>query len=297
MKFRQDYYKLINIPNDFKAKTDTGQTGDTVFSSLELEDIWFKYNQDGPYILCGVRLCIQSGKKIGIVGENGSGKSTLIKIILGLLSPSRGKILLNGIQITDENRYLLRNMMSVVFQDYGRYNLTMRESIALANLHEVANVEKMKTITSSIHREDDFFSSFRNGINTELGKDRWYGQDLSGGQWQTIALIRAVFANRFILVLDEPTAALDPLAEVDVYKHIYHSQDIHTAILVTHRFGAIVAADLICLLSDGIILECGKHKELLMIDGKYTKMFEAQSKWYSMDKQSSKNMTGEDGNE
>ena len=171
MKFRQDYYKLINIPNDFKAKTDTGQTGDTVFSSLELEDIWFKYNQDGPYILCGVSLCIQSGKKIGIVGENGSGKSTLIKIILGLLSPSRGKILLNGIQITDENRYLLRNMMSVVFQDYGRYNLTMRESIALANLHEVANVEKMKTITSSIHREDDFFSSFRNGINT--GFIRW----------------------------------------------------------------------------------------------------------------------------
>lgn len=282
-KFKQDYYKFINIPNDLKSTTNVSKTVPLLFSILQLEDIWFRYNEDSPYVLCGVNLTVQNGKKIGLVGENGSGKSTLVKIILGLLSPNKGKISLNGIQITDENRYLLRNIMGVVFQDYGRYNLTLQESIGLANLSELNNVEKMKKIIMSIHREDDFLSSFRNDISTELGKARWDGQDLSGGQWQTITLVRAIFSNRSILVLDEPTAALDPLAEVDVYRHIYSSSDIHTALLVTHRFGAIVMADQICLLSDGIIIEHGSQKEMMKLEGKYAKMFHAQSKWYSID--------------
>jgi ABC-type bacteriocin/lantibiotic exporter with double-glycine peptidase domain len=117
-------------------------------------------------------------------------------------------------------------------------------------------------------------------METELGKARWDGQDLSGGQWQTIALARAIFSDCPMLVLDEPTAALDPLVEVDVYRHIYHSGNINTAILVTHRLGAIVMADNIYLLSDGNILENGTHEKMINLEGKYKKMFEIQSKWY-----------------
>lgn len=281
-KFKQDYYKFISIPNRMEALVNNNQIS-KYFSTIELEDIWFRYNQNSPYVLCGVYLTVQISKKVGIVGENGSGKSTLIKILLGLLSPSKGRIILDGVPITDENRYLLKDLMSVVFQDFGRYDLTLSESISLARLDDLQNVEQMRKIIINLHREDDFLGSFRNGLDTELGKVRWNGQDLSGGQWQMIALARAIFAERLILVLDEPTAALDPLSEVDVYKHVYHSGNIQTALLVTHRLGAIVMADSIYLLSNGMIIESGTHEEMMKVQGKYSKMFEAQSKWYAID--------------
>lgn len=279
-KFKKDYDKFFRIPNN-PISNKYKQIPENFFT-IELEDIWFRYNQDVPYVLCGINLKIQNGEIIGIVGENGSGKSTLIKILLGLLSPNKGRILLDGTLITDENRYMLRNMMSVVFQDYGHYNLKLDESIALARLNDLKNVDEMNEIINDLHKEDDFLSFFRNGMETELGKARWDGQDLSGGQWQTVALARAIFAKRPILILDEPTAALDPLSEVDIYKHVYHSGNIQTALLVTHRLGAIVIANRIYLLSDGIVLESGSHKEMLQLQGKYAKMFEAQSKWYSI---------------
>jgi ATP-binding cassette subfamily B protein len=279
-KFKQDYSKFIQIPHD---PINIKQKVDISFSTIKLENIWFRYNEDSPYVLCGVNLMVKKGEKIGIVGENGSGKSTLIKILLGLLNPNKGKILLDGNLITDENRYLLRNLVSTVFQDYGHYNLTLKENLSLSRLTDFNKTDKMKNIISKLHQEDDFLGSFRDGMDTELGKARWDGQDLSGGQWQTIALARAVFAGRPILVLDEPTAALDPLSEVDIYKHIYYSGEIQTAFLITHRLGAIVMADNIYLLSDGKILEKGTHKEMMNLQGEYAKMFNAQSKWYSLD--------------
>jgi ABC-type bacteriocin/lantibiotic exporter with double-glycine peptidase domain len=283
VKFRQDYHQFFAIPGDASGEKKQAQH----FSTIVLEDIWFQYRQDLPFVLRGVSLTIQAGKKLGIVGENGSGKSTLIKITMGLLAPTGGRILLDGVPITNENRYLLRSVAAVVFQDYGRYNLTLRESLALARSDGGGNDKAIQETITGLHREGDFLDVFEHGLETKLGKDRWDGQDLSGGQWQTLALARAIFAGRPLLVLDEPTAALDPLAEVDVYRHVYHSDRISTALLVTHRLGAITMVDDIWVLRDGMIVEQGSHDRLLEIRGTYANMFETQAAWYTTDSNTS----------
>jgi ABC-type multidrug transport system fused ATPase/permease subunit len=171
-------------------------------------------------------------------------------------------------------------VVSAVFQEYGHYNLSLAESLALGRTDDSEDAGGAKSIIVNLHKEDDFFALFENGMETKLGRERWDGQELSGGQWQTIALARAIFVGRPVLVLDEPTAALDPLAELDVYRHVYQSGETGAALLVTHRLGAIVMADSIYLLSDGRILESGTHDELMKTNGKYAKMFETQRKWY-----------------
>jgi ATP-binding cassette subfamily B protein len=281
-KFTRDYIKFINMPD---TSGDDKKDIPENFSTIELEDIWFRYAEDSPYVLRGVNLTIHKDKKIGIVGENGSEKSTLIKILIGLLPPSRGKITLDGVPVTDENRYLLRSVVSAVFQEYGHYNLSLSESLALGRPDDSGNTGGMKTIIANLHKEDDFLALFENGMETQLGRERWDGQELSGGQWQTIALARSIFAGRPVLVLDEPTAALDPLAELDVYRHVYQSGEIGAALLVTHRLGAIVMADSIYLLADGRISESGTHDELMKTRGKYAKMFETQRQWYVLGKE------------
>jgi ATP-binding cassette subfamily B protein len=280
--FAQDYVVFMNTP---EMSEDVGLKITQVpqFSKIVLENIWFRYTEDGPYILRGIDLEIRNGDKIGIVGENGSGKSTLIKILLGLLIQNKGQISIDSELISDSNRHRLRKMMSVVFQDYARFNLTLAESISLNNIDDINNTEKMKKVINSLHRDKNYFTSFENGVDTPLGKEVWEGRDLSGGEWQTVTLARALFSGRSMLILDEPTASLDPMAEVDVYKHIYHSSDVRTLIMITHRLGGVVQAGQIFLLADGVIAESGSHLELLQKQGRYSQIFNTQRQWYVRD--------------
>jgi ATP-binding cassette subfamily B protein len=277
--FRDDYTLFIKTP-EISYETEPEVPQRRSFSKISLENIWFRYNENGPYILRGINLEIHCGDKIGIVGENGSGKSTLIKIILGLLKPNEGQITIDDEPVVDNNRYRLWRMMSAVFQDYSRFNLTLGESLSLYNPGDVKNVEKARRILNNLRREDDFFAHFNKGLDTPLGKNKWEGYDLSGGEWQIITLARSLFSDRPILILDEPTSSLDPLAEVDVYNQIYHSNDINTLIMVTHRLGGITQTDRIFLLAGGIIPESGSHAELMWKEGRYMNMFNTQREWY-----------------
>ena len=284
--FRQDYLLFMDIPTLYQTQamqqrneTELGRA--ISFDEIKCEDIWYHYPESSDYVLQGVTFTVRRGQKIGLVGENGSGKSTLVKIMLGLLAPTRGTVYVNGVAISQANRYMLSAVASAVFQDYVQYNVSLEESIALVNSSVNPDVARMRQVLETLHSRSDFLGAFTEGTCTLLGKERWEGQDLSGGQWQTISLARALYANRPVLVLDEPTASLDPLAEADVYSQIYASGEVATALLITHRLGGIVAADNIILLAQGRVREEGSHVELMQLQGLYAEMFAVQSAWYA----------------
>ena len=251
MKFRQDYYKLINIPNDFKAKTDTGQTGDTVFSSLELEDIWFKYNQDGPYILCGVSLCIQSGKKIGIVGENGSGKSTLLRAIANIFTPDEGTIDLHGKSIS---------LLSIGVGFNG--NLTGRKNIILSGLLLGFSENYVKEKMEEIIR----FSELGDFIDKPV---RMY----SSGMYSKLAFsITACLVGLcgMLVIYKNKTKQLFNFGDERFKKKSYNKmkelikQDSKTVVIVSHNTSTLEElCNRVIWLHDGEIRKIGKPKEVL----------------------------------
>lgn len=284
--FTADFLRFLQMSSDcfYGTVSEADESSAAVpFRSMELKDIWYRYDKEGPYILRGVSLCVSRGDKVGLVGENGSGKSTLIKIMAGLLEPEKGEIYLNGIPITEENRYLLRRAMSVVWQDFCRFDLTLQENLALERLDGKDDAEKMAEILEGL--QPGFLEKMEEGLHTFLGKSIRDGQDLSGGQWQMAAIARSVFSGRQGLVLDEPTAALDPLAEVSVYETVYGHLRESAAFLVTHRLGAVVKADCIYVLKEGIISEQGDHVALLGQNGAYRSMFATQRAWYEHGKE------------
>lgn len=250
------------------------------FCSLELRDIWYRYSEDTPYILKGVNMKLDSMHKAALVGANGSGKTTLIKILLGLLVPEKGEILLNGTPVTDENRELLRKSAGAVFQDYIKYNLSLSESMNLGRGEADVSEEEVMEMFGMLQPDGSLSAEMRDGLDTFLGKDIENGRELSGGQWQSISLARAMLSDRPILILDEPTAALDPLAEAAVYDLIYEKKREKSVLLVTHRLGAVVHADCIFVLKDGKISECGTHEELMRAGDDYAGLFETQRHWY-----------------
>lgn len=247
--------------------------------SLVLKDLWYRYGAQSAYVLKGVCLTIRKGEKTALVGSNGCGKTTLIKILLGLLVPERGEIWLNGILITDRNRSLLRAATSAVFQDYIQYSLPLWESLNLGR-ESAASKKQISAVLDQLQPKGTFLAAMRDGLDTFLGKEIENGQELSGGQWQTVALARALLSEKEFLMLDEPTAALDPAAEAAVYDLIYEKKREKAVLLVTHRLGAVVHADRIYVLKDGAIAEAGSHRELMRRNQDYAQLFLTQQHWY-----------------
>ena len=226
-------------------------------------------------------MVINRGEKVGLVGENGSGKTTLIKIITGLLQPQRGTVLLNGEKISQQNHWMLMKTASAVFQDFSHFNMTLEENLSLENPDISQNIDKMEEILHQLHPQEDFLKEMRNGFETFLGKEIEDGQDLSGGQWQTVAVARSLLSGKPLLILDEPTAALDPLSEAALCELIYQYQDEKTILISTHRLGAVVHAHRIFTMAQGKMIEAGSHTDLIRENGLYAKLFETQKSWYT----------------
>ena len=249
------------------------------FQSLELRNVWFRYKEDSPWILRGIDLKIHCGEKTALVGENGSGKTTLIKILLGLLPQQRGEIYLNGEKIDSENRWVLTKTFGAVFQDFAHFNMTLEEYLALGNLSALRDKPKMVAVLRTLCPKENFLAEMKNGFQTVLGNEVDSGQDLSGGQWQIIAIARSLLSGKPLLILDEPTAALDPLAEANICELLYKEWN-QTILISTHRLGAVSRADRIFTLAGGKIVEVGSHSSLLELKGLYAKLFNTQKAWY-----------------
>ena len=246
---------------------------------IEFRDVSFRYPGTDRWVLRGVSLRVRAGEKVALVGENGAGKSTLIKLLMRLYDPSEGAILYGGVDLRDMDARDLRDRIGVLFQDFVRYQWTARENVGIGwvpALDDRARIER--AIDDGGARP--VIEQLPQKLDTMLGG--WFeeGHELSGGQWQKIALARAFMRNSEVLVLDEPTASLDAEAEHELFVRLQQLAADRTAILISHRFSTVRRADRIAVLQEGRIEELGTHAELLARNGRYAHLFRLQASGY-----------------
>lgn len=245
--------------------------------SVQLRDVSFTYPQRSRPAVDGVDVTVGAGEVVAFVGENGSGKTTLAMIAAGLYRPDRGRVAWDGdSQVSQAD---LSASTSVIMQDFVRYQLSMRENVTIS---DSARDPDDARIVASIHRAgaSSALGEMADGLDTVLGRDLDDGTDLSGGQWQRLALARALFRDRDLVILDEPTAALDPRAEQELFRDVRTVLDGRAAILISHRFSSVRLADRIYVLDAGRVIEGGTHDELVALGGRYAELFELQSAAY-----------------
>lgn len=248
---------------------------------IRFEDVGFQYPGQPGFALRHINLMIPAGQSLALVGHNGAGKTTFIKLLTGLYEPTEGRVLLDGRDLRTLEKDDLRRRMSVIFQDFNQYQLSARDNIGYGDPPHAGDADR---IDQAVERGGaaDVIASLPNGLSTQLG--RWFDQgvDLSGGQWQRIALSRAMMrSDADIVVLDEPTAALDVDAEAEVFERVRALAQGRTVILISHRFPTVRMADRIVVLEKSGVLEQGSHAELLAQNGLYAAMFRKQAKGYN----------------
>lgn len=274
--------EFLDYPEPFKF--DDGK--DIPLASnyeIKLENVSFHYPESDKDIIHNLDLTIHPREKLAIVGLNGAGKTTLVKLICGLLSPSEGRVLLNGDDISDFNRNKYYELFSAVFQDFSILDVTIAEEIAQCK--DNIDYQRIKECIDYAGFSDTI-DKLPKGLNTHIGREVYLdGVLLSGGQMQRLMLARALYKNGPILLLDEPTAALDPLAESEIYQKYSDMANNKTSLFISHRLASTRFCDRIILIKDGGINEEGSHEDLLKLDGEYAKLFEVQSRYYKQGKE------------
>ena len=280
--FEQTLY--IRDLRDF-VETPTKQEGQVALPAapleIAIEDAEFAYG-DGPPVLSGINLRIRPGEKLALVGENGAGKTTLIKLLLGLYQPSTGRVLYNGVEGRQLDPQVLRQRCAAVFQDFVQYQRTAYENIGYGRAEALANRGQVARAASA-GGSAPLIESLAERYDTMLGRYFEGGQDLSRGEWQKLALSRAYFRDAQVLVFDEPTAALDPRAELAVFRQFLALSEGKSAVFVSHRMASARVADRILVLRQGRVLEEGTHAELMQRRGEYARMFSLQAQWYQQE--------------
>ena len=221
---------------------------------------------------------LYNGKHYAFVGVNGAGKTTITKLLTGMYDDFEGKILIDGKSIREFTTSELKGLFSVVYQDFAKYYISLKENIGLGNVHGVSDEEITEALESIGLAE--LVEELPNGLDTPLGKIKEGSVDISGGQWQRIAIARTIANKAPVHILDEPTAALDPIAESNIYSIFSKISRGKWTIFITHRLSAARLADEIFVIADGRVCEKGSHSELMEKQGVYAEMFEAQRSWY-----------------
>jgi ATP-binding cassette subfamily B protein len=260
--------------------TGTAVRGPHPDDGIRFEDVSFTYPGATEPALQDITLHLVPGTSLALVGENGSGKTTLIKLLTRLYAPTSGRILLDGRDLTEWDETALRERIGVIFQDFARYQLLVGENVGAGDDRYFEDEGRWRSAAVK-GRASEFIETLPAGYQTQLGK--WFkdGRELSGGQWQKIALSRAFMRSRAdILVLDEPTAAMDAQAEAEVFEHFRQLARERITILISHRFSTVRMADQIVVLNSGHIIERGSHEELMRLNGRYAQLFTLQARGY-----------------
>lgn len=276
--FLEDLSKIENVKkiNFNKEKINTKID----FENIVFEDVWFKYPNTNNYILKGVSFKINKNERHALIGINGSGKTTITKLMLGLYSPNRGTIYINNKKIESYSYNEIQTLYANIQQNFAKYKETLKENIGLYNLSDIEIKKESLYDTLKKCETLDILDKCKNDYETILSPEFTGGIMLSGGEWQKVALSRAFYSKREFIIFDEPTAALDPLAEINFYKIYNKIMKGHTCLFITHRLGSTYLFENCFVLNDGIIVEKGSHEELMKNNEVYKKLYDKQKKWY-----------------
>jgi ATP-binding cassette, subfamily B, bacterial len=277
LRYVQDFFQYMDL--DEENKDGINFQSPNLQKGIHFESVSFSYPGSKKPVLKDITLHIKPGERIALVGANGSGKTTLVKLLLGLYSPSKGRILADEYDLKELKMHDWRKKTTAIFQDFQKYHLSVRDNITIGNIG--LDNQKEVEYASQLSGADSVAASLPDGYDTFLGKEFENGYDLSQGQWQKIAIARSYLRDAEVMVLDEPTASLDPKSEVEVYKQFQDMSNGRMVLLISHRLGVAKLADRIIVLDNGKVVEQGTHSELMEEKGRYFEMLGIQAQWYT----------------
>ncbi|MDH3246113.1 MAG: ABC transporter ATP-binding protein/permease, partial [Saprospiraceae bacterium] len=277
--YLQDYFSFMEIKPRMLLDSGGLTFPDTIREGFRFHGVGFKYPESDNWAVRNVSFTLHPGEKLALVGENGAGKTTLVKLLARLYDPTEGTITLDGIDIREYDLASYRRAIGVIFQDYVKYYFTARENIAVGHIEELENREQIE-FAANQSLADQVIDKLPKRYQQVLGKRFAEGKELSGGEWQKIALARAYMKDSKLLILDEPTATLDARAEYEAFQRFAELTVGKTAVLISHRFSTVRMADRILVLKNGEVLELGSHEELLQLNGLYAELFQLQAAGY-----------------
>ncbi len=277
--FLTDLLAFFEMKPTIKSKPNALPAPRPIKTGVEFRDVSFSYPGNERRVLDHINFKLHTNERLALIGENGQGKTTIVKLITRLYDPTEGQILLDGIDLREYDLDDLHREIGVIFQDFMRYEMTARDNIAVGHIEDIQNIELLKT---AAHKSlaDDVIARLDNGYEQILGRRFEQGVDLSGGEWQKVALARAYLRDAQLLILDEPTAALDARSEYEVFHRFAELTAGKMALFISHRFSTVRSADRILVLENGKIAEEGTHDQLARMGGRYAEMFEMQASSY-----------------
>jgi len=277
--FLDDYFSFLSI-DDLVKKVDNPETLPVKFDKgIVFDNVSFKYPGSSEDAIQEFNLTIKSGELIALVGENGAGKSTIVRLLLRFYDVDSGSINIGGVDLKNTNPEELRNRIGVLFQDYANYELTVRENVTMGRPNaEVLDDRVLESLRDA--RSEWLVKKMPNGLDSKVGRLFEGGHDLSGGEWQRLALARIMYRDADIWILDEPTSSLDPEAEAAIFAELKENLKGRIGIVISHRFSTVRIADRIAVIVDGKVSEVGSHQVLMKAGGRYSQLFELQAAGY-----------------
>jgi ATP-binding cassette subfamily B protein len=277
--FLTDLLAFFQMKPTIQSKPNALPAPRPIVRGVEFRNVSFNYPGNSRLVLNRINFQLHTGERMALIGENGQGKTTIVKLITRLYDPTEGQILLDGVDLREYDLEDLHREIGVIFQDFMRYEMTARENIAVGRVEEIDNLELLKT---AAHKSlaDRTIERLPDGYEQMLGRRFEQGVDLSGGEWQKVALARAYLRDAQLLILDEPTAALDARSEFEVFQRFSELTAGKMALFISHRFSTVRSADRILVLENGKIAEEGTHDQLASLGGRYAEMFEMQASSY-----------------
>jgi ATP-binding cassette subfamily B protein len=277
--FLDDYFSFLAIEPLVPVPSVPQAPVDWRIDAIDFDDVAFTYPGGTEPAVTGLNLHIRRGELLALVGENGAGKSTLVKLLLRFYDTDRGSVKLGGVDLRHLDPEVLRSRIGVLFQDYASYELSVRENVMMGRPGgEVSDERVMAALRDS--RSEWLVKKMPHGLDSKVGRLFEGGHDLSGGEWQRLALARIMYRDADIWILDEPTSSLDPEAEAGIFAELKENLRGRIGIVISHRFSTVRIADRIAVIADGRVTELGSHEELLRANGRYAQLFELQAAGY-----------------
>ncbi|MDR1736536.1 MAG: ABC transporter ATP-binding protein/permease [Oscillospiraceae bacterium] len=274
LSYARDYFGFLDLPEEQNGHMQYGG----LKSGIKARNVSFKYPNAAGYAVRNVSLDIQRGEKIAVLGENGSGKTTLSKLLLGLYPQESGEVLYDGADVRGFSKESFFKNVSVISQNFVSYNLTLRENVAISDTRRMGSDDEITAALRGVGLA--YITDEVGGLDGVLGRE-FGGSELSGGEWQKLAIARGLFRASELIILDEPTSALDPLIETEILTKFLEIAKDKTAVIISHRVGLSKLVDKIVVMKDGEVAETGTHADLMRRDGEYARLYLSQEQWYS----------------